>query len=153
MDKEAIINQVVNQAYNDLTGMVDLKISAIIGGYFGMIIRKRKLEKLTPYVDDIINTLYDKFCVNLSKNITDDDMEFIIYKSFCSNKPNKDLIDDCFKIVNNDIKNKQSDKESTTLLNSLSSLQTKYSEEDMEKSLNTIFDILLDYYSIVKITK
>lgn len=153
MDKEAIINQVVNQAYNDLTGMVDLKISAIIGGYFGMIIRERKLEKLTPYVDDIINTLYDKFCVNLSKNITDDDMEFIIYKSFCSNKPNKDLIDDCFKIVNNDIKNKQSDKESTTLLNSLSSLQTKYSEEDMEKSLHTIFDILLDYYSIVKITK
>lgn len=149
MDKEAIINQVVNQAYNDLTGMVDLKISAIIGGYFGMIIRERKLEKLTPYVDDIINTLYDKFCVNLSKNITDDDMEFIIYKSFCSNKPNKDLIDDCFKIVNNDIKNKQSDKESTTLLNSLSSLQTKYSEEDMEKSLNTIFDILLDYYSII----
>lgn len=153
MDKKTIINQVVNQAYNDLTGMVDLKISAIIGGYFGMIIRERKLEKLTPYVDDIINTLYDKFCVNLSKNITDDDMEFIIYKSFCSNKPNKDLIDDCFKIVNNDIKNKQSDKESTTLLNSLSSLQTKYSEEDMEKSLNTIFDILLDYYSIVKITK
>lgn len=153
MDKKTIINQVVNQAYNDLTGLVDLKISVIIGGYFGMIIHESKLEELTPYVDDIINTLYDKFCVSLSKNITDDDMEFIIYKSFCSNKPNKDLIDDCFKIVNNDIKNKQSDKDSTTLLNSLSSLQTKYSEEDMEKSLNTIFDILLDYYSIVKITK
>ena len=76
-----------------------------------------------------------------------------VYKSFCYNEPKKDLIEDCFKIVNNDIKNKQSDKESTTLLKSLSSLQTKYSEEDMEKSLNTIFDILLDYYSIVKITK
>ena len=153
MDKETIINQVVNQAYNDLTGIIDLKILAIIGGYFEMIIHESKLEKLTPYVDDIINTLYDKFCVNLSKSIKDDDIEFIMYKSFCYNKPNEDLIDDCFKIVNNDIKNKQSDKESTTLLKSLSSLQVKYSEEDMEKTLNTIFDILLDYYSIVKITK
>lgn len=150
MAKETIINQVVKQAYNDLTGLVDFRVAGIIGGYFGIIIHDSKLEELTPYVDDIINTLYDKFCVNLSKNITNDDMEFIIYKSFCSNKPNKDLIEDCFKIVNNDIKNKQSDKDSTTLLNSLSSLQAKYSEEDMEKSLNTIFDILLDYYSIVK---
>ena len=92
MDKETIINQVVNQAYNDLTGIIDLKILAIIGGYFEMIIHESKLEKLTPYVDDIINTLYDKFCVNLSKSITDDDMEFIIYKSFCYNEPKKDLI-------------------------------------------------------------
>ena len=93
MDKETIINQVVNQAYNDLTGLVDLKISAIIGGYFGMIIHESKLEELTPYVDDIINTLYDKFCVNLSKSIKDDDIEFIMYKSFCYNKPNEDLIE------------------------------------------------------------
>ncbi len=150
MAKESIINQVVKQAYNDLTGVIDFRVAGIIGGYFEIIIHESKLEELTPYVDDIINTLYDKFCVNLSKNITNDDMEFIIYKSFCNNKPNKDLIDDCFNIVNNDIKNKQSDKVSTTLLNSLSSLQAKYSEEDMEKSLNTIFDILLDYYSIVK---
>lgn len=153
MDKETIINQVVNQAYNDLTGLVDFRVAGIIGGYFEMIIHESKLEELIPYADDIINTLYDKFCVNLSKSIKDDDVEFTMYKSFCYNKPNEDLIDDCFKIVNNDIKNKQSDKESTTLLKSLSSLQVKYSEEDMEKSLNTIFDILLDYYSIVKITK
>lgn len=153
MDKETIINQVVNQAYSDLTGLVDFRVAGIIGGYFEMIIHESKLEELIPYADDIINTLYDKFCVNLSKSIKDDDVEFTMYKSFCYNKPNEDLIDDCFKIVNIDIKNKQSDKESTTLLKSLSSLQTKYSEEDMEKSLNTIFDILLDYYSIVKITK
>lgn len=153
MDKEAIISQVVKQAYNDLTGLVDFRVAGIIGGYFEMIIHESKLEELIPYADDIINTLYDKFCVNLSKSIKDDDVEFTMYKSFCYNKPNEDLIDDCFKIVNIDIKNKQSDKESTTLLKSLSSLQTKYSEEDMEKSLNTIFDILLDYYSIVKITK
>lgn len=153
MDKKTIINQVVNQAYSDLTGLVDFRVAGIIGGYFEMIIHENKLEELIPYADDIINTLYDKFCVNLSKSIKDDDVEFTMYKSFCYNKPNEDLIDDCFKIVNIDIKNKQSDKESITLLKSLSSLQTKYSEEDMEKSLNTIFDILLDYYSIVKITK
>ena len=152
MDKNTIISQVVNQAYSDFTGLVDLKISAL-GGYFGMIIHESKLEELMQYADEIINTLYTKFCDILSKSITDDDMEFIIYKSFCYNKPNKDLIDDCFKIVNDDIKNKQSSKETTTLLKSLSSLKAKYNEEDMGKSLDTIFDILLDYYSIAKITK
>ena len=78
-----MINQVVKKAYKDLTGIVDFKVAGIIGGYFGIIIHESKLEELTPYVDEIINTLYDKFCVDLSKNITDDDMEFITYKSLC----------------------------------------------------------------------
>ena len=102
MDKKTIINQVVNQAYSDLTGLVDFRVAGIIGGYFEMIIHESKLEELIPYADDIINTLYDKFCVNLSKSIKDDDVEFTMYKSFCYNKPNEDLIDDCFKIVNID---------------------------------------------------
>ena len=77
MDKKTIINQVVNQAYSDLTGLVDFRVAGIIGGYFEMIIHESKLEELIPYADDIINTLYDKFCVNLSKNITDDDIGLI----------------------------------------------------------------------------
>lgn len=151
MEQNTIINQVVTQAYNDLTGLVDLKITAL-GGYFGMIIHESKIEELAQYVDEIINSLYIKFCDVLSESITDDDMEFIIYKSFCYNKPNENLIEDCFKIVNNDIK-KQSNKEKLTLLESLNSLKAKYSEEDISKALDTIFDILLDYYSIIKIPK
>ena len=38
-------------------------------------------------------------------------------------------------------------------ISSLNWLKAKYNEEDMGKSLDTIFDILLDYYSIAKITK
>ncbi len=152
MDNNTIINQVVNQAYNDLTGLIDLKATAL-GGYFGIIIPESRLEELMPFVDKIINGVYEKFCHILSASITDDDMEFIIYKSFCYNKPSKDLIEDCFKIVNDDIKNKQSSNTTTTLLKSLSSLPQKYNEEDTSKTLDTIFDILLDYYSIIKITK
>lgn len=151
MEKNTIINQVVNQAYDDLTGLVDLKIT-VSGGYFGMIIHESKIEELAQYVDEIINNLYTKFCNVLSGSVTDDDMEFIIYKSFCYNKPNETLIEDCFKIVNNDIKKQSSEKE-TTLLESLNSLKSKYSEEDISKSLDTIFDIILDYYSIIKIPK
>ena len=76
-------------------------------------------------------------------------MEFIIYKSFCFNNPSNELIKDCFKIVNTKILNKKSSN-NTTLFESLKSLQDKYNEEENSKALNTIFDILLDYYSIVK---
>ena len=151
MEQNTIINQVVNQAYNDLTGLVDLKITEL-GGYFGMIIHNNKFEELVQYAEEIINNLYTKFCNVLSESITDDDMEFIIYKSFCYNNPNETLVEDCFKIVNNDIKKQSSEKEST-LLESLDSLKSKYSEEDISKSLDTIFDILLDYYSIIRIPK
>lgn len=149
MDKETIISQVVNKAYNNLISLVELRAS-IMGGYFGMIIPENRLEELAIYGDEIINTLYSKFCDCLSKKFKDDDIEFIMYKSFCSNNPSKDLIKDCFKIVNNDIKNKQSNNATATLLESLISLKDKYSEKDIEKSLDTIFDILLDYYSIIK---
>lgn len=151
MENNTIINQVVNQAYSDLTGLVDLKATAF-GGYFGMIIHESKIEELAQYVDEIINNLYIKFCNVLSGSVTGDDMEFIIYKSFCYNKPSETLIEDCFKIVNNDIK-KQSSEKKSTLLESLNSLKSKYSEEDISKALDTIFDILLDYYSIIRISK
>lgn len=151
MDKNIIINQVVNQSYNDLIGLVDLKIS-VLGGYFGMIIYENRIEELAQYTDVIINDLYTKFCHELSKSITDEDMEFIIYKSFCYNKPNEDLLTDCIKIVTHDIK-KQSGKEQINLLESFHLLKYKYSENDISNLLNTVFDILLDLYSIIKIPK
>ena len=149
MDKDTIINQVVNEAYNNLTDLVNLRISAY-GGIIGMIIPESKLMELAIYADEIINKLYIKFCNNLHGKIDIDSMKVEFYKSFCCNTPSKELINDCLEIVNNDIKKKQSSSETTTLLNSLNSLKPKHSEEDISKSLNTIFDILLDYYSIIK---
>ena len=84
-----------------------------------MIIPERKIKELAEYTDEIINNLYIRFCEYLAEKIDTNDMEFILYKSFCYNNPSKDLIEDCFKIVNDDIKKKQSSNETTTLLKSL----------------------------------
>lgn len=149
MDKDTIINQVVNEAYNNLTDLVNLRISAH-GGIIGMIIPESKLMELAIYADEIINKLYIKFCNNLHGKIDIDSMNVELYKSFCCNTPSKELINDCLEIVNKDIKKKQSSSETTTLLNSLNSLKPKYSEDDISKSLNTIFDILLNYYDNTK---
>lgn len=149
MDKNTIINQVVNEAYKNLTSLVEIRATAF-GGLFGMIIPERKIKELAEYTDEIINNLYIRFCEYLAEKIDTNDMEFILYKSFCYNNPSKDLIEDCFKIVNDNIKKKQSSNETTTLLKSLNSLRSKYNEEDITKALDTIFDILLDYYSIIK---
>ncbi len=148
MDKKAIINQVVNEAYKNLTSIAELNANAI-GGYFGLIIPEKKIRELISYSDDIVNLLFKKFCNNIANKITDDDMEFIIYKSFCFNDPSSELVQDCFKIVNDNLQNKKSSN-NTTLLESLNSLKLNHSEPELEKSLNTIFDILLDYYVIIK---
>lgn len=149
MDKKAIINQAVNEAYKNLTSIAELNVNAI-GGYFGLIIPKRKIKELISYSDEIVNLLFKKFCDNIANKITDDDMEFIIYRLFCFNDPSKELMQDCFKIVNDNLQNKKSSN-NTTLLESLNSLKPNHSEQELEKSLNTIFDILLDYYLIIKI--
>ena len=148
MDKKAIINQVVNEAYKNLTSIAELNANAI-GGYFGLIIPEKKIRELISYSDDIVNLLFKKFCNNIANKITDNDMEFIIYKSFCFNDPSSELVQDCFKIVNDNLQNKKSSN-NTTLLESLNSLKLNHSEPELEKSLNTIFDILLDYYVIIK---
>lgn len=149
MDKDTIVNQVVNKAYYNLIGIVDVRATAI-GGYFGMIIPESQFKGLANYCDEIINNLYKRLCNYLSNKITNDDMESITYKSFCCNDPKKELIKDCFEIVNSDIEHKQNSNKTSTLLESLTSLQSKYNEKDVSKSLDTIFDIILDYYSIIK---
>lgn len=148
MEKKAIINQVVNEAYKNLTSIAELNANAI-GGYFGLIIPEKKTKELISYSDEIVNLLFKKFCDDIANKISDDDMEFIIYKSFCFNNPSKKLMQDCFKIVNDNLQNKKSSN-NTTLLESLNSLKPNHSEQELEKSLNTIFDILLNYYVIIK---
>lgn len=149
MDKNAIINEAVQQAYNNLKSIVDLKILGVIGNYFSLIIPESKFNSLKDYVDEIIDKTFWKFCNELSNKVTKDDIEFIMYKSFVNNNPSGELIEDCFKIINDILINKKSSN-LTTLYSLLNPLKENYSKEEYEKSLDTIFDILLSYYSVIR---
>lgn len=146
MEKETIINQVVQKAYINLTQIAKLQCY-VSGGYFGVIIPQNKINEIIDYADEIINNLFFKFCDELSSVITKEDTEMIMYKSFCFLNPNKDLLKNCFNLINNIILNKKSSNK-TTLLTLLKPLETKYSKNDLEQTLDIIFDILLDYYVI-----
>lgn len=148
MEKEAIINEAVQTAYKNITSIVDLRL-IIVGDYFSLMIPKSILENNIEYADEIINNVFWKLCNELSEKVTNDDMEFIMYKSFVNNNPSEKLIKDCFDIINNILSNKKSSN-NTTIFSLLDVLKDKYNEEEVSKSLNTIFDILLDYYSIIK---
>lgn len=146
MEKETIINQVVQKAYINLTQIAKLQC-CMSGGYFGVIIPENQVKEIIDYDDEIINNLFWKFCDKLSSKITIEDTEMIMYKSFCFLNPNESLLEDCFDLVNNVILNKKSSNE-TTLLTLLKPLEAKYSKKDLEQTLDIIFDILLDYYII-----
>ena len=148
MDKNTIINQAVEKAYNNIIDVIKLKAS-IYGGYFGLIIPEHDIDAIGDYVDEIINLVYKKICDEIATKITKDDVEFTMYKTFSMNNPSQKLIDDCFKLVNNCISNKKSSSE-TTLYTLLNSIKDNHSKEEIGKSLDTIFDILLDYYSIIR---
>jgi len=148
MDKKTIINEAVQTAYKNITSIVDLRLM-IVGNYFSLMIPESTLKDNIEYADDIINEVFWKLCDELSPKVTKDDMEFIMYKSFVNNEPSDDLIKDCFSIVNNALTNKNSSNR-TTIYELLNSLKDKYDKGEISKSLDTIFDILLDYYSIIK---
>lgn len=148
MEKEAIINEAVQTAYKNITSIVDLRL-IIVGDYFSLMIPNSILENNIEFADEIINNVFWKLCNELSEKVTNDDMEFIIYKSFVNNNPSEKLIKDCFDIINNILSNKKSSN-NATIFSLLDVLKDKYNEEEVSKSLNTIFDILLDYYSIIK---
>ena len=144
MNKDLIIQKSVDEAYYKITSIATIK-AYISGGYSDLIINKDNIN----YVDEIINELFKKINNEIKIKVKKDDVDFIEYKSFCFNNPSSELINDCFKIVNNFITNKKSSNK-TTLIDSLNSLKNKYSEEELAKSLDTIFDILLNYYTIIR---
>ena len=148
MNKETIINEVVQTAYKNVTSIVDLKLM-IVGNYFSLMVPESILKDNIEYADDIINEVFWKLCDEISPKITKDDIEFVMFKSFVNNEPSENLIKDCFNIVNNILTNKNS-RNKTTIYELLNSLKDKYDKGEINKSLDTIFDILLDYYSIIK---
>ena len=148
MDKKTIINEAVQTAYKNVTSIIDLRLM-IVGDYFSLIIPKSILKDNSECVDDIINEVFWKLCDEISPKVTKDDIEFVMYKSFVNNEPSEDLIKDCFSIVNNILTNKNSSN-GTTIYELLNSFKDKYDKGEFSKSIDTIFDILLDYYSIIK---
>lgn len=148
MNDKLNIKTQVNDVYEYLVNIANLDI-ILAGNYVSAIISFNSVKNDIENIETIIDRVFWKMILELSKYITEDDMSFIIYKSYCLNDPSEDLIKDCFKIVNNELINKKSSNE-TTIYDLLEKLKNKYDSTEIAKSLDTVFDILLDYYSIVR---
>ena len=148
MTKQEIINEAVQTAYTNITSIVDLDL-IIVGNCVSYIIPQSILKNNSDYIDEIINNVFWKLMNEIKSNVTKDDMEFIEFKEFFSKNPSNNLIKDCFNIVNTNLENKKSSDEQS-LFSLLKSIETNHPKEEIEKSLDTIFDILLDYYSIIR---
>ena len=148
MTKQKIINEAVQTAYTNITSIVDLDL-IIVGNYVSYMIPQSILKNNPDYIDEIIDGVFWKLMNEIKSKVTRDDIEFIEFKEFLSKNPSSKLIKDCFDIVNTNLKNKKSSNEQSLFL-LLKSIENNYPKEEIEKSLDTIFDILLDYYSIIK---
>ena len=145
MTKQKIINEAVQTAYTNITSIVDLDL-IIVGNYVSYMIPQSILKNNPDY---IIDGVFWKLMNKIKSKVTRDDIEFIEFKEFLSKNPSSKLIKDCFDIVNTNLKNKKSSNEQSLFL-LLKSIENNYPKEEIEKSLDTIFDILLDYYSIIR---
>lgn len=148
MTKQKIINEAVQTAYTNITSIVDLDL-IIVGNYVSYMIPQSILKNNPDYIDEIIDGVFWKLMNEIKFKVTRDDIEFIEFKEFLSKNPSSKLIKDCFDIVNTNLKNKKSSNEQSLFL-LLKSIENNYPKEEIEKSLDTIFDILLDYYSIIR---
>lgn len=148
MTKQKIINEAVQTAYTNITSIVDLDL-IIVGNYVSYMIPQSILKNNPDYIDEIIDGVFWKLMNKIKSKVTRDDIEFIEFKEFLSKNPSSKLIKDCFDIVNTNLKNKKSSNEQSLFL-LLKSIENNYPKEEIEKSLDTIFDILLDYYSIIR---
>lgn len=148
MTKQKIINEAVQTAYTNIISIVDLDL-IIVGNYVSYMIPQSILKNNPDYIDEIIDGVFWKLMNEIKSKVTRDDIEFIEFKEFLSKNPSSKLIKDCFDIVNTNLKNKKSSNEQSLFL-LLKSIENNYPKEEIEKSLDTIFDILLDYYSIIR---
>lgn len=148
MNKETILTTVVQNAYDNLIGIAEVG-AFVVGNYLDIIIPKDPLEQEHEDLDRIIDLLFWKFCDEIKHNLSKEKMIPIVYQSFCFNEPRQELIDDCFKVVNEALFHEENGHH-TTFYSLLNSLSLNHKQEDLEQTLNTIFDILLDYYIAIK---
>lgn len=148
MTKQEIINEAVQTAYTNITSIVDLDL-IIVGNYVSYMIPQSIFKNNPDYINEIINNVFWKLMNEIKSKVTKDDIEFIEFKKFLIKNPSDELIKDCFNIINTNLENKKSSDEQS-LFSLLKPIETNYPKEEIEKSLDTIFDILLDYYSIIR---
>lgn len=110
MNKQNIINEAVQTAYTRVKSIIDLRL-IVSSSYTSYMIPYPINEEHPEYIVDIINDVFWKLLNEIKSKVTDDDIEFIEFKSFLSNNPSKELINDCFDIVNAILKDKKSSNE------------------------------------------
>lgn len=136
---EKRIDEIVEETYQSLIDLAELKIH-IMGGYFSLLIGKMKKEEIGIYFDEVVHRLFWKFC-NLLNEINMDKIE---YDSLSMNKVSDSFFEDCLLLIHNAIQQKKS--ENTPLYVLLKPLKEKYPKE-AEKTIDTLFDILLNGYT------
>lgn len=138
--QEKRINEIVENAYENLIDIVQLNIH-IMGGYFPIIAQTMEKEEIGPLFDEVINQLFWKFCSLLEE--TDTLEEWEAYNSFSLTETSEPFFKYILTLVNHAIENKKSSNR-TTLYSLLEVVKEKYPKE-AEKTLDTLFDILLNY--------
>ena len=139
MNKEKIINDAVMQAYNNLVAITEVRAS-FTSGYIETIAGFLPKESY-EYLDEIINKLFWKFCQD--KDNFKNEPNIFNYQTFCLNAPNEEVLIECLALVRNCIQNKNNEK---TLFSLLEPLKEKYPPSMHTNVVDTVFDILLNYY-------
>lgn len=134
--------QMVEEAYTTLKNIAELNIH-LTGSYFELIFANKKKE-VQEDTDQIINELFWKFCNELFFKKGKKVPKTIVYHSFTFINTSDSLLKDCHQIIRNQIDAKK--RNTDTLYSLLSPLANKYPKEEVEKALDTIFNILLSYY-------
>jgi hypothetical protein len=133
--------QMVEEAYTTLKNIAELNIH-ITGGYFELIFANKKEGQ--EEADQIINELFWKFCNELFFKKGKKVPKTIVYHSFTFINTSDSLLNDCHQIIRKQIDKKK--RNTDTLYSLLNPLTNKYPKEEVEKALDTIFNILLSYY-------
>ena len=139
MNKEQIINEAVTKAYNNLVAITEVK-ATFTSTYIETIASFLPKESY-EYLDEIIDKLFWKFCKD-KKNFKNEPYIYN-YRTFCLNEPNEEVLIECLALVRDCIQNKNNEK---TLFSLLKPLREKYPSSMNTNVVDTIFDILLNYY-------
>ena len=136
---EKRINEIVEETYENLITVAQLKIH-VMGGYFPLLVEKMKKEEIGIYFDEVVHRLFWKFCSTLDRKIKGEKKE---YDFLSMSEVSDAFFEECILLIHNAIQQKKS--ETTPLYVLLKPMKEKYPNE-VEKTLDTLFDILLNNY-------
>lgn len=137
MNKQKIIDEAVLKAYDNLVTIANLKAN-LSAGYIESLASFLPKESY-QYLDEIIDKLFWKFCLEIN---TSKKLDISNFHSLCFNIVENEVFNDCLKVIEDCLANKNNEKNLFSLLNPL---KEKYPSTNI---MDTIFDILIDYYII-----